>query len=93
MCREQGVKAVHKTVHLVTLIGKSCLIFCVFAYVTLLSITGYKVLYSYGIYLAAQQQNKLNIQFPISAADAGVPFSLEILPHDCEKHIKTLFTL
>ena len=27
MCREQDVKAVNKTVHLVTLIGKGCLIF------------------------------------------------------------------
>ena len=65
------------------------------AYVTLLSITGYKVLkYSsriHMVYLAAQQQNKL-IQFPV-CANIGVLFTLDILSQACEKHIQTRFSL
>ena len=56
------------------------------AYITLLSTTGYKVLY--GIYLAAQQQRKL-IQFLV-CSNVGVLSSLEIPPQAWEKHIYKL---
>ena len=45
----------------------------------------------YGIYLAAQQQNKLT-QFPV-CANVGVLSTLDILPQACEKHIQTRFCL
>ena len=65
------------------------------AYVTLLSITGYKVLkylsWIHMVYLAAQQQNKL-IQFPV-CANVGVLFTLGILSQACEKHIQSIFSL
>ena len=60
MYGKQGFKAVHKTVHLVKLIGKGCSFFFSSAYVMLLSTIGCKVLYSYGIFLAAQQQYLYN---------------------------------
>ena len=56
------------------------------AYITLLSTTGYKVLY--GIYLALQQQRKL-IQFLV-CSNVGVLSSLEIPPQAWEKHIYKL---
>ena len=65
------------------------------AYVTLLSVIGYKVLkylsWIHMVYLAAQQQNKL-IQFPV-CANVGVLFTLDILSQACEKHIQTPFSL
>ena len=57
------------------------------AFITLLTTTGYEVLY--GNYLAAKQKNKLT-QFPV-CANVGVLFSLEIPPQSCEKRIKTDF--
>ena len=56
------------------------------AYITLLSTTGYKVLY--GIYLAAQQQRKL-IQFLV-CSNVGVLSSLEIPPQAWENLIYKL---
>ena len=37
--------------------------------------------------MTAQQQNKLNVQFPV-CANVGVLFSLEIPPQACEKRIQ-----
>ena len=96
MCGEQGFIAVHEMVHLIKFIGKLRLLnFFSSAYVTLLSITGYKVLtylsWIHMVYLAAQQQNKL-IQFPV-CANVGVLFTLSILSQACEKHIQTRFSL
>ena len=56
------------------------------AFITLLTTTGYEVLY--GNYLAAQQKNKL-IQFSV-CVNVGVLFSLEIFPQASEKHIQTI---
>ena len=95
MCGEQGLIAVHETVHLVKFIGKGSPFFFLSAYVTLLSTTGYKVLrYSsriHVIYLATEQRNKL-IQFPV-CANFGVLFVLDILSQACEKDIHTRFSL
>ena len=96
MSGEQGSIAVRGTVHLVKFIGKGCSISFLSAYVTLLSTTGYKVLkYSsriHMVYLAAQQKNKLSIQFPV-CANIGVLSTLDILSQACEKHIQTPFSL
>ena len=93
---EQGSIAVRGMVHLVKFIGKGCSISFLSAYVTLLSTTGYKVLkYSsqiHMVYLAAQQKNKLSIQFPV-CANIGVLSTLDILSQACEKHIQTPFSL
>ena len=62
MYGKQGLKAVHKTVHVVKLIGKGCPFFLV-------------LISSYLWYKPRQQQNKL-IQFPV-CAQVGVLFSLE----------------
>ena len=95
MCGEQGFIAVRETVHLVKFIGKGCSIF--FRVLMLrYSTTGYKVLkYSsriHMVYLAAQQKNKLSIQFPV-CANIGVLSTLDILSQACEKHIQTPFSL
>ena len=91
MCGEQGLIAVHVTVHLVKFIGKGCSFFFASAYVMLLSTTGYKVLkYSsriHMVYQAAQLQNNI-VQF-LFCANVGVLFTLDILLQACEKHIQT----
>ena len=80
MCGEQGLIAVHKTVHLVKFVGKGCSIFFSNSYVTLLSTTGYKVLkYSSRIRIA------YNFRFLL--------FTLGILSRACQKHIQTRFSL
>ena len=79
MYGQQSFKAVHKMVHLVKFaIGKGCLIF--FQVLTLRYLVLQDKKYPMvPAYLATQQQNKLNIQFP-ACANVGVLLSLEILP-------------
>ena len=96
MCGEQGIIAVHETMHLVNFLAKVANFFFSNAYVTLLSTTGKNKLLKHSsrihlVYLAAQQQNQ-RVQFPV-CANVGVLFTLDILSQACEKHIQTRFSL
>ena len=75
MYGQQSFKAVHKMVHLVKFaIGKGCSIF--FQVLTLRYLVLQDEKYPMvPTYLATQQQNKLNIQFPV-CANVGVLFKL-----------------
>ena len=82
MCGEQGLIAVHETVHLVKFIGKGSSCYAkVLRYSSRIRV----------IYLATEQRNKL-IQFPV-CANFGVLFILDILSQACEKDIQTRFSL
>ena len=96
MCGEQGMIAVHETMHLVNFLAKVANFFFSNAYVTLLSTTRKNKLLKHSsrihmVYLAAQQQNQ-RVQFPV-CANVGVLFTLDILSQACEKHIQTRFSL
>ena len=92
MCGEKGFKAVHEAVHnQVKFIGKGFSIFQSSAYATLLSTTGYCIVPdSFGIYLAAQQQNKLiNFRFVLML----VCFSAQVFCHRLARNTYKLYFL
>ena len=94
MYGEQGFKAVHKTIHLITEIYRQRLLnFFSSAYITLIITKDMKYcMVPIRTSQAAQQQNKL-MQFLLVCANFEPLFSLETLPQASENHIKARFSL